>query len=90
MSHAHVIYCQHVTVWSEHHYLVRRWGQAVELLRAVAAVEPGEYERQMAHTASAVRSVGAFIGELSERCGSSQGANLVVEVKAVILCRWQV
>ena len=42
--------------------------QAVELLRAVAAVDPRDYEAQMARTASGVRNVGSFIGDLAERC----------------------
>ena len=44
------------------------WAQAVELLRAVASVDPREYEAQMTRTAAAVRTVGAFIAELAERC----------------------
>ena len=45
--------------------------QAVELLRAVASVDPREYEAQMTRTAAAVRTVGTFIAELAERCGPS-------------------
>lgn len=43
----------------------------MELLRAVAAVDPRDYEAQMARTASGVRNVGAFIGDLAERCVSA-------------------
>ena len=41
--------------------------QAVELLRQVAAVDPADYERQMAATAGSVRAVGTFIAELADR-----------------------
>ena len=39
----------------------------MELLRAVASVDPRDYEAQMTRTAAAVRTVGAFIAELAER-----------------------
>ena len=42
----------------------------MELLRAVASVDPREYEAQMTRTATAVRTVGAFIAELAEQCVS--------------------
>ena len=42
--------------------------QAVELLRQVTAVDPGEYEQQAAHNDTAgVRSVAVFIVDLAER-----------------------
>ena len=41
--------------------------QAVELLQVVAAVAPGDYEKQMVNTAACVRSVGAFIADLADR-----------------------
>ena len=36
----------------------------------MASVDPREYEAQMTRTAAAVRTVGAFVAELAERCGA--------------------
>ena len=41
--------------------------QAVELLRELASVEPVVYEQQQQADAAGVRSVAAFIAELSDR-----------------------
>ena len=54
--------------------------QAVELLRAVASVDPREYEAQMTRTAAAVRTVGAFVAELAERCGPWLDARCFVQL----------
>jgi hypothetical protein len=64
--------------------------QAGELLRQVAAVDPADYERQMAATAGSVRAVGTFIAELADRsvdialCNSH--SREVVAVSRVCIC----
>ena len=42
--------------------------QATELLREITAVDPADYEQQQHADAAGVRSVAAFIADLSDRC----------------------
>lgn len=60
--------------------------QAVELLRHVTAVDPGEYERQTAHNDSAgVRNVAVLVVDLAERQATCPSAPPILQLVHICL-----